>query len=168
MAVADPVLQRDAPLPAGLAGGGARVRGRLGHARAGHGHGPVARQPVAPVLVTGLQGLLDQQAAEARAVDEQLALDALAAVEHDRFDEAVLAAQDRVDDLALGTHDAELLGVAAQVARVQAGIEMEGVEDVGQRRVRLAGAAHEAAEPRGDLVEGVAAKVGDLAESVQL
>jgi len=57
-----------------------------------------------PVLVAGLQRLLDQQATEARAVDEELALDTLAALQDDRVDVAgmgTLAAAGGVRDLAL-------------------------------------------------------------------
>ena len=74
-AVAGAVLERNAPLPSRLA----RRRPRIGSerigARAGHRHRPVAGQPVAPVLVTGLQRLLDQQSAKARAVDEEIGRD---------------------------------------------------------------------------------------------
>ena len=48
------------------------------------GDGAVAGQPVRPVLVAGLQRLLDQQPAEATAVDEQVAVDAAAIVEPQR------------------------------------------------------------------------------------
>ena len=72
VAVADPVLQRDAPLPARGARRGARVRREHGaRGGAGHRHRAVARQPVRPVLEAALERALDQQRAKTRAVDEQ-------------------------------------------------------------------------------------------------
>ena len=89
-AVAGAMLERDPPLPARLARGRARVgRERCG-AGARHRHRAIARQPMAPVLVAGLQRLLDQQPAEARAIDEEVGLDLAAALERDRGDVAVL------------------------------------------------------------------------------
>ena len=129
VAVAGAVLQRDAPLPARGARRRARVRRRRAGLLAGHGHRAIAGQPVRPVLVAGLQRLLDQQAAESRAVDEQVAGDARAALQRDGFDEAVFAAQLHVDDFAFDALDAARLGVAAQVLRVEAGIEVIGVGD---------------------------------------
>src|SRR3546814_18100560 len=61
MAVADPMLQRDAPLPASA------VRRRAGHRqhrlyrRAGHCQRPIARQPVRPVLIANTKCVADQQ-----------------------------------------------------------------------------------------------------------
>ena len=75
VAVAHAVLQRNAPLPAGLARRGARVRRERPDVLAGHGHGAIAGQPVRPFVVAGLERLLDEQAAKARAVDEQVAGD---------------------------------------------------------------------------------------------
>ena len=52
---------------------------------AGHGHRAIAGQPVGPVVVAGLQRLLDQQAAESRAIDEQVAGDARAGLQRHRL-----------------------------------------------------------------------------------
>src|SRR3546814_7589897 len=81
MAVAGAMLERDAPLPAGIARGRAgKGRGRAD--RGGrHGDRAVDRQPVRPVLEPCPEFLLDQQAAEARAVEKQVAGDPLAAFE---------------------------------------------------------------------------------------
>ena len=46
-----------------------------------------------------------------------------------RFDEAVFAAQRHVDDLAFDALDAARLGIAPQVVRVEAGVEVIGVGD---------------------------------------
>src|SRR5690606_39807054 len=58
--VAAAVLQGYAPLPAGTAGGRARVRQRVAHVARGHGDRPVARQPVRPVLVPATERLADE------------------------------------------------------------------------------------------------------------
>jgi hypothetical protein len=158
IARADPVLQRDAPHPAGRMGGGA---GEGRQAIAAHlalvGHGAVVGQPVVPVLEAGLQRPLDQQGAEARAVDEQVGLQHLAAVGGDRLDEAVLAAQGDVDHLALAPDHAALLGVVAQVAGIEAGVEMEGVFQARQHLAGVLAGQHELAQVgrRGRQVEVV-------------
>src|SRR5690606_5157633 len=76
------------------------------------------------------QGLLDEQAAEPRTVDEQLAVDDLPARELHGFDEAILAAQLGRYDLAFGTTYAALLGVFAQVLCVQARVEVDRPREV--------------------------------------
>ena len=114
------------------------------------------RLAVAPVVVAGLEGLLDQQPAEARAVDEQLAGDAFAVVQRDRVDETALGILLDADHLAFGAHNAARLGVAAQEARVEAGVEVVGVGDVRQRRVRAIGhRRHEAVVPAGEGVDRI-------------
>ena len=75
MAAADPVLERDAPLPAGGARGGAGQRLAIAAQLARDGDGAVAWQPAAPVGEAHAQRLAKQQRAEPRAVDEQLARD---------------------------------------------------------------------------------------------
>ena len=74
-AVADAMLQRDAPLPAGIA----RDRARVGNGRP-HGlglqrHGAVAEQLVRPVFIAHVQRVADEQAAKAGAIDEQVAFE---------------------------------------------------------------------------------------------
>jgi hypothetical protein len=170
VAVADPVLQRDPPLPAGVARGRAGVgRDRRIRVGAGHRDRAVAGQPVAPVLVTGPERLLDQQTAETRTVDEQLALDPAPAFHHHRLDETVLAAQHVVDHLALDPLHPARLCVLAQVARVQRCVEVVGVGDVGQRRVgTVAGGEHELAVARGPGVDRVLVQRRGLAGLQQL
>ena len=128
VAVAHPVLQRDSPLPAGFVRGGAGEGIGIAGIGGRDGDGAVAGQPVRPILIAGFQLLLDQQAAKARAIDEQVARDLLAVGERHRFDEAVSRAQRGVDDLALDPPDAARLGIAAQEFGVERGIEVEGVE----------------------------------------
>ena len=102
--------------------------------RARHRHRAIARQPVRPILVAGLQRLLDQQAAEARAIDEEIGLDLPAALERDRGDVAILVHAD-IDDLAFGALDPVLLGKAAQIFGVERGVELERVGDMADRRI---------------------------------
>src|SRR5581483_3303897 len=126
IAVAGAVLQRNAPSPARFARGAAHVwRGRT-DVLARHRDRAVAGQPVRPVFVSRAQRLFDQQAAKTGAVDEQIAGDALAALQYDRLDETVFALHD-FDDFSLGAPRAARFGVAAQKFRVQARIEMIGV-----------------------------------------
>src|SRR5690606_19357292 len=98
VAVADPVLERNAPLPArrasGRAGQGLPVSGQC----AGDRHGAVARQPLAPVDETDAQRLPDEKRAEARAVDEQVAFDTPAVLEPDRGDETAFGVLLDLDD----------------------------------------------------------------------
>ncbi len=77
MAVANAVLQGNAPLPACAAGGGAGIgRQDLGR-NTGYGNGPVTRQPVGPILKAGFQSAFNEQSAEARAVNEKATLNLL-------------------------------------------------------------------------------------------
>src|SRR6185369_16249252 len=96
-----------------------------------------------------LQRLLDQQATEARAIDEQIAFDPLPAVKLDGFDMSVGAAQLDVDDFALDAPHSGLLGVAAQEARIEPGIEVEGVEHLVHGILRAAARTNELALARG-------------------
>ena len=70
MAVSRAMLQRYAPLPTGSLRRGTGVGCERVDGFAVHDGRPVAGQPVGPVLVAGLQCLLDQQPAESGAVDE--------------------------------------------------------------------------------------------------
>ena len=121
VAVADAVLQRDAPLPAGLARGRARVR-RAAPAPSAQGtatarsHGSQCDQSSKPVL----SAPSISSAAEARAVDEQVALDHLARLQRDRrrrgrrpraAARSVMRPSTRLTP--------RCLGILAQVARVQ-------------------------------------------------
>src|SRR5262249_38058048 len=73
--VAHAMLQRDTPLPARIARDGACVRNRFADGCRLRRDSAVTVEPVRPVLVSDMQRLADEQAAEARAVDEQVALD---------------------------------------------------------------------------------------------
>ena len=129
------MLERDAPLPARAARGRAGEGIGLAGERAGHRDRAVAGQPVLPVLVAGAERLLDQQPAKARAVDEQVARRSVgrpSSVTASTWPSS--ARRCDTDDLALDARDAARFGIAAQVARVEAGIEVEGVEQLADRR----------------------------------
>ncbi len=143
VSVAGAVLERDAPLPAGGLGGRHRVRREPARARAGHRERAVALQQVAPVLVAGMQRTFDEQAAKARAVDEQVAIDAAAIGQLQRGDEAVGRPQLDVDHGAFEALRAELQRVVAQVGGIQAGIEVIRIRIPVRRRGRVALRRHE-------------------------
>ena len=80
-----------------------------------------------PVVVTGIERLLDQQAAEAGAIDEQVAFDDLARLQADRGDIACVRILLDEFDLAFLPHGAVFLGQAAQELRVQRCVDVVGV-----------------------------------------
>ena len=123
-AVANPVLQRDAPLPPRLARNGAGVGFRRFHGFGLHGNGAVARQPVSEVLVPDVERLFDQEAPEPRAVDEQVACDALPGLQSEGRDEAALRILLHAFDAAFLAHRTVLLGHAAQERRVERRVEV--------------------------------------------
>jgi hypothetical protein len=101
-----------------------------------------------PVLVAGVERLLDQQPAKAGAVDEQIRLDLRAIVQVQRADEAILGAQLHAQHLALDARDAARLGVGTQILRIQAGIEMQRVGEARQDQARILGGSAESAQAR--------------------
>ena len=122
--VADAMLQWNAPAPACLV----RDRAGVGHCRSDrfclHCYGAVARQPMRPILILGVQRLFDQHTAKAGAVDEEIAFDDLARIEHERLDEAGIAILADVLDLPLDTLRTMALGELAQELRVNRGIQV--------------------------------------------
>ena len=92
-----------------------------------HGHGAVAGQPVPPVLIAGLQRAFDEQAAKARAVDEQLPLDPAAILQRHMADMAGFAVQRHIANLALDPHHPALFGIAAQEPGVEPRVEVVGI-----------------------------------------
>ena len=149
IAVADPVLERDAPAPTRLR------RGRTGEGRAAdlrrarRRPGPIAGQPVRPVVIAHAQRLADQQAAQPRTVDEEVAGDDLSIRQRQRSDvSAVVMPFDRRDHT-LDPGDARAFGEPAQVARVEPGIEVIGIAQRRQQRASIGHRSREAAGARG-------------------
>ena len=118
MAVADPVLQGNAPLPAGFAGGRAGIRTKGAHALGGHGNRPVAWQPMRPVFVLHAERLSDQQAPESGAIDEKLAGHAPAVFQRQRFDEAAVGIPLHPRDLAFDARYAQPFAEFPEIKRV--------------------------------------------------
>jgi hypothetical protein len=77
--------------------------------------------------------LFDQQTAEARAVEKQLAFHLRAVRQFHGRDVARFPMQRDIDDPALDALDAALLAELAEKLRVQPGVEVEGVRDFIQR-----------------------------------
>ena len=152
-AVAFAAAQRDAPLPAGSARGDGGAAGRLAHPLALHRKGAVAQQPVRPVAIGRAQRLADQQAAKARAIDEQVARYALAAVERHRFDETGLAVERHIGDARIDARHPRTLGIGAHVRSETCGVEMERPVEhrelagrIGQRHAGMAFACEHRAQ----------------------
>ena len=90
VAVAEAVRERDFPRPAVAHRGGYRLRGdRLTHRR-GHRHRRIVEQVIGVRDERRSQRLLDQQARESAAIDEEVRGDGLAVAGGDRRDVAAL------------------------------------------------------------------------------
>ena len=75
MPVADPVLQRDAPLPASFVSGGAGVGRERSAIGAGNRKRAIARQPARPVFQFRFERAVDQQSGKSGAIDKEIARD---------------------------------------------------------------------------------------------
>ena len=95
--------------------------------RAWHRDGPVAWQPVRPVLPFFLQRLADEERSKARAVNEQVAFDAFAGFELERRDASGLGVQLHIDNLAFGARCSASERIAAKVGREQGRVELVGI-----------------------------------------
>ncbi len=127
MPVADPVLKRNPPPPAGGLCCGPGIRGkRIGVFRR-HRDGAIVRHPVTPVVEPSLQRTLDQQGAETGTIHEEVARNLLAGLQGHGSQEPVFAILGNVHDAAFDAFDAAHLGIGAQVLGIQAGIKMKGV-----------------------------------------
>jgi hypothetical protein len=71
-----------------------------------------------PVLEAALERLFDQQAAKARAVDEQVRSERRASLDYDMLDEPVCRAQLYIDDFGIDASHTPRFGVAAQIGRI--------------------------------------------------
>ncbi len=134
MAIARSVLQADAPLPTGGTRGGARVGRQLLGTRAGHNDRAVARQPMAPTLVTRVQCLLDQEPAKATAIDEEIAVHLLATLKANCLHMAVLRIEHRVLHTRCDPLHTKTFCMPAQEACIEPCVDMESMVDLRQRR----------------------------------
>ena len=92
---------------------------------------------MAPVLERRAQRVADQERAEARAVDKQIAFDGLARFEDHRIDVAALALAADLGDLALAPDNSRLLREFGEPCGIEPGIELEGIIIRLARIVRL-------------------------------
>ena len=76
-AVARTMLQGNAPAPSGGVRRRACVGNRVVRSLARHRQSAIAREPMGPVVETSLESALDQQGAQTRTVDEEIARDHL-------------------------------------------------------------------------------------------
>ena len=127
MAVADPVLKRDAPGPAAALRRRARIGGERRDARARHRQRAVAGEPRAPVEPRHAHRLAKKERAEARAVYEEIARDLVARSQRQARDIAALGIAHDIDDLALHAADAARRRPFAQIGGIEPGVEMIGI-----------------------------------------
>ncbi len=128
--------QRDLPRPAVAhrRGHGLRLDGAVAQRR-GHGDRRVVEQVLRERHVGRLQRLADQQRGEAGAVDEEVGVERVAALELERRDVAALVQLGRVH-VARHVHDAALQRLLVQEGPEQAGIEVVAVADVEREMAR--------------------------------
>ena len=159
MAVSDAMLQGDAPLPPRRACGRTGIGRKRRDRRARNRKGPIARQPVRPVLEAGFQSVLDQQAAKTGTVDEKISRQPPIAFEKNAVYIAGFPLQGHLDDLSLDAPHAARFPIASQHLGVETGVKMKGVGHVRQSGggARLA-ALHLAGQSR-LLVQGIEAKM---------
>lgn len=79
-----------------------------------------------PILIRLLQGIAEEERAEAGAIDEQIGLDLPAVCKNDSIDVTALAIKADIDDASLDALGARGFGVAAEEGREKGGIEMLG------------------------------------------
>ena len=137
--VADPVLERDPPLPAGLSRGRARIGSQRFDARARHRLRPVAQQPMIPVLIADCRA---HRRSEVRAFPSSRRTGRRrlrGRRSGGLVDEAGLGILDGLDDPALDAGQPRALRF--RFSRYRANercIEMIGIIEVRERRVRIA------------------------------
>src|SRR5438270_12061451 len=99
------MLQGDTPLPTNITRPRKRVRGHWPRPLACDRDGAVTWQPPRPILVSRLERPLHQYTAETSAVDEQIGVDLLAALERQRRDKAVVGPESNLLELAFYPSD---------------------------------------------------------------
>src|SRR5690606_2996115 len=134
IAVSEPMLQRDAPTPAGL------LRGRLGigHDRPGmfrlDRNCAVACQVLRPVVESDAERFLDQEPFEAGAVDEEVAVDLASVFERQTLDESVRCPCD-FRDAPFDAFQPTRFRIPAQVTRDVRGVDMQSIVGAADRRI---------------------------------
>jgi hypothetical protein len=91
-------------------------------------------QVLGPVVETDAELLVDEQCFEARAVDEEIAVDLATVVERQTRDESVRATS-HFRDPPFGALQPTRLGIPAQIARDMRGIDVQCVVRAADRRV---------------------------------
>src|SRR5581483_3446304 len=117
----------NAPLPARIASRHQRVGCGCCSGLAVYDNCPIARQPTAPVFVPRLERLLDEQAAKAAAIHEEVGGYGLTAFEGDRLNESRLGMDRDTPHFTFGSCNPARLRKAAQVAREAGGIEVQRI-----------------------------------------
>src|SRR4051812_27056672 len=97
----------------------------------------VAGKPAAPIVIAGAELLLDEETAEARAVDEEITGEGRSIHQRHAFHMPPLAVDRHVDDHTLDAAHPVPLGIGAQEARIEAGVEVEGIRELRQRQARI-------------------------------
>ena len=128
------MLQRNLPTPAGLMSDRARVRHRWLDGFGLNRDGGVAGEPVPPILEAGVQGLLDEKTAEARAVDEEIARQHCSRVQGERLDEAGFSIHLHRADLPFDPLHAVALGHPSEKSGVERSIDVICKIDLGAGR----------------------------------
>src|SRR5690606_3148529 len=168
VAIADSMLERNAPFPAGFECRGSRVRRERSATRARQGDRAIARRPVRAIFIAAAQRTFAQQPAKARAVDEQVGANAFASLQPERFDEAILATQVDIEDLPIDARYAALHGVLPQVTSEECSVEMQRPIEYPERCIGLGVRARESILPRQLDRERVVAEVGTIARVTKL
>ena len=166
MAVANAMLQRNAPLPPCAVRCRTCVRQQLGRRFAWYRQCTIARQPVRPVFIACFQSLFNQQSSKARTVDKQITFNSLATLQNDSIHVTIDRALRHLNNLAFCSDHTARLTQFAQIFGVQIGVKMIGVCNFAQGRVghRQIG-PHEFVGPRCSARDGVAAQICSFASS---
>src|SRR6185503_3686712 len=85
----------------------ARVRQQRPGPRTGDENRAIARQPGAPIVEAGLQSAFDQQACQARTIDEEISRDLGPVFESQTAHESIVGFLKDLDDASLAACDAE-------------------------------------------------------------
>jgi hypothetical protein len=150
VAVADAVLQRYTPGPAGIERAGARAGRDVLRIRvcAGQCDRPVADQPVAPVDEPALQCLVDEQAVKPAAVDVHRGLEDLTRVQAHTADSLRVVPAQHLEDAGVEAAHAARLREGAQEGGEPPGIEVHGPIEVLEVDARVVGRQGHAAGAR--------------------